>query len=134
MTSLSKELADFDPRRIDAWATFVPNRRPKFKVHSGRPQALGVLTSNNYGALFRYGPHGWVRVAIRDPAMMTACSICGDDVLSSNGHLLWWAMRINLNRDAPPLYNTGCFEWEKHNGKVVDPPRMLVLCQNCRGF
>lgn len=130
---------DFDPNAAKAklpWATYVPNRSPKFKMHKQRGHALSANYYNNY-ILYKWDSNTdrWEEVyRLEDwtPPTKdsdTRCDQCGGSLPTYGEYYAkdsaYYQMQHYKDRI---LYH---HEWARKNDKIVDPPRMVTLCQTC---
>jgi hypothetical protein len=105
---------DFNPNNLNApeapiWATYVPERRPKFKSHTQRSHALGAFQYRRNVILYKFIDSEWVEVYRiengHDDVM--SCDRCGGQ----------------------PEYGYWRSVWERgEDGKIKEPLRRLALC------
>lgn len=120
---------DFDPNNrtppIIEWATYVPRRHPQFKTHKNRGHALNAFQYRSSAILYRWvEPGEWQEVYRIEDFKVTkdmACERCGGP--------LW----------RPNPYSNGVLRaafdrvWARDDhGRIADPPRLLVVCRDCR--
>ena len=136
----NKSLNEFDPNVAfkDVHATYVPARRPPWKLHQSRAAALQAMSGWTYTALYKFVDDGWklqVRMARED--FNQTCSNCFQSTLRTHAQRPFYGN--NGNQYTPSywklvdthVYDTGQFFWVKEKGKIVDPPRVRFLCENC---
>lgn len=53
-------------RVVPQWATWIDQRHPEFKMHTGLGHAKGAITNAGHGLLYRWMEEQWICVAIVD--------------------------------------------------------------------
>lgn len=110
-------LPSFDPNnkqpRAAEWATFVPDRKPKFKTYVDRGHALNAFQYRDNAILYKWSAKSgeWVEVFREEDVgagyMRRTCEKCrAEDKYVS---------RI----------------WVRKAGKIVEPFRRIWACSNC---
>lgn len=93
------------------WATYIPNRRPDFKLHLNRGHALNAFMYGREGILYQWDKANswWIeitRVESKGKPKPTHCERCGGSDEMSYPRWRWV---------------------DKH----TDAPRMLQICRTC---
>lgn len=79
-------LIDFDPNETNKpqapqWATYFPDRRPKFKVHSNRGHAINAFQGRYTGVLYEWHEGTWVdQLQIYRDGRPKTCPKCSKDL------------------------------------------------------
>lgn len=113
---------DFDPNSKQPpaieWATYIPNRKPNFKTHKNRGQALNAFQYRDNVILYKYDfdQSKWIEIYRIENWSQNAshCEMCGIEFGSRNytyPNSEWW-------RD------------EKR--KIVEPLKRMRICSGCR--
>lgn len=119
---------EFDPNLPDRneWATYIPRWRGSFHTHKTRGHALraahprfapsAVVYKRDFSTNGR-----WVEIHRHDAREEPpdACEMCGWTKPPSNPNS--WRTWF------PPLIR----RWVRHAGRVVDPPRVAWMCEDC---
>lgn len=130
---------DFDPNDRDKgappFATYCPYRSPKWRTHSQRGHALNALHNQaagySGGVLFTYEGGLWVEVVRFQPHgfLPSRCDGCSSSLLVDETK---WdrntSQRIKTGRRVVKAKQV----LQRHNGRLADPLRVLVLCQGCQ--
>lgn len=109
----------FDPNKLNKpdfeWATYIPARNPKFKIHSNRGKALNAFNYRDNVILYRMVNGTWIeQYRIENfpnrPSMKPkTCDRC----------------------DKYEFYLSS--EWDRFNGKIKDDPfKRMYVCSQCR--
>src|SRR5690242_5050196 len=106
---------DFDPNQPSKvaqtkqffWATFIPNRRPTFKVYSNRGHALNSFQYRDNAILYNWNGTQWEEVyRIENWKDSSNCERCGDPIKYADR--AW----IDRHTDSPRLI-TCCFSCKR---------------------
>lgn len=111
----NSSLDSFDPNSptVGVWATYIPSRKPKFKVHKTRGHAKSAFHYVSTGILYESVDGEWVERHRSDGWEKSPnCSGCGADVV-----------RTYDFRGEPRSYNNGCARW--------DGFKRITLCLTC---
>lgn len=82
-------LIDFDPNETNKpqapqWATYFPDRAPKFKVHTHRGHALNAFQERSTGILYEYLDNKWIeRIQLSGDRRPSSCGRCGRECYPS---------------------------------------------------
>lgn len=114
---------DKQPKAIE-WATYIPNRKPKFKTHKGKGQALNAFTYRSNAILYKYNfdKGEWIEIyRVEDKQKPETCAHCSKSTMEDSPYKPY-------NRS-----NRGQFIWERvrPGGKTADPPRQIYVCRDC---
>ena len=114
---------DFDPNTTlrGAWATFVPKREPKFKVHAQRNHATNAVREHwSNVILFEQVDGQWVeRFRSQDMSANGPCGYCGKPV--------------NNSYERGVHHDGGSVDWRRdENGKRVEPLELIRHHYRCR--
>lgn len=112
---------DKQPKAIE-WATYIPDRKPMFKTHKGRGQALNAFAYRKDAVLYRYNfdKGEWFEVfRVEGKVKPETCDHCGTSTLYEG-----YKKKIG---------NEGQFIWDRvrPGGKLADPPRQIFVCRDC---
>lgn len=99
--------ADYGPPTAPVWATYVPDRSPRFKTYTNRGHALNAFQYVKSAVLYRREDDQWVEVERYDRRGEHPCASCG--------------------RDVDPHYGRQK-QWKRKNNKIVDPPQLVFFC------
>lgn len=121
-------IMQFDPNKPAKtkqffWATYIPDRRPNFKMHANRGHALNAFQYRSNAILYKWDEkkEEWVevyRVENWKDNDHPDCEHCGKrtlDNLMRNGGRYW-------------DYNRGSRIWI---GKKTDSPKQIWVCRDC---
>jgi len=114
---------DFDPnvnRKAPGkpeWATYIPDRKPQFKVYTNRGHALNSFQYRSNVILYRLGDNGkWIEAfRIEDWSPAIRCELCTTSVLKVS--------------PTGQVYNVGYRKWID---KETDHPKIITVCMGCR--
>jgi hypothetical protein len=97
------------------WATYIPSRRPNFKLHSNRGHALNAFANHFWGAiLYKWENDEWVEIyrEEKDDAKTSRyCENCGKD-LKRPDYGSYWGTKMWID-------------------KKTDKPRRIMACYEC---
>jgi hypothetical protein len=133
---LQNPLDEFDPNNRDKgappWASYCPNRSPKFKTHGNRGFAINSIHNHGYGVLYKFEDGRWVETArIESRAFKkTRCDACSGNLLTKDETR--YDYNLGQYVKTGRKVNDGTQVFEKRRGKIVSPERVLTLCHGCR--
>lgn len=98
---INKLLEDFNPnKQTHPWATYIPDRKPAFKVHKNRGTALSAFQYGRPGNLYKWdflpqsqGVIGWVELARVEDKELEKCENCGKELYTHHGTRRYRAVR-----------------------------------------
>jgi hypothetical protein len=132
-------LDEFDPndRPQHPFATYCPSRfnGGKFKLHATRAHALSALNNQKVGSLYEWSSGRWEKLVQVDPVAFRPdrCESCNTGTLK---HVETWDYTLSPPQRVPrtdlPKRNTIQQVFERRNGRLVEPLKVLSLCPDCR--
>lgn len=130
-------LDDFDPndKPKHPFATYCPSRwnGGSFKLHSARAHALAALKNQRYGTLYEFVGGKWTEVArFEHPEFRKdRCDACGRNTMEYLTRYDYQTKQTVTMTDRPKR-NVISQVFERHNGRLVDPLKVLALCPGCK--
>lgn len=111
--------------KLPEWATECATRKTgKFKMHSNRKFALSAMLSHDDIDLYHYVDGEWELVFERRKENYLFnkknCEVCGKDVSYESSYT------------PGKLYYRGSYHWLRKNGKIVEPLKLVWMCNDCR--
>lgn len=124
-------LDEFDPNAMaEPYATYTYGRRPHFKLHLKLAHATTACTNNRRSGVVLYERRGdrWVVIARFEPRyysgddsyVPTRCDGCSLPTLEPSP------------RDPSVKRNKGEQQFDRRQGRLVKPLRVVFLCPGCR--
>ena len=139
----------FDPNsqpspKQPEWASYIEDRRPKFKMHANRGQALQAAAYYPRSTqIFRWDSDEgkWIEVwngVVRDQSYMgrrggDTCERCGNSTMhtSSYERAIFGGGHESVTR----TYSDGSWGWlasPTNKSKLIEPFRRAWLCRSCK--
>ena len=139
----------FDPNsqpspKQPEWASYIEDRRPKFKMHANRGQALQAAAYYPRSTqIFRWDSDEgkWIEVwngVVRDQSYMgrrggDTCERCGKSTMRK--HPFRHSLSNGGYEEGVHVYNDGSYGWlatPTNKNKLVEPFQRAFLCRSCK--